>query len=291
MSTKERDHLAKVGWKKEGIGWYSDVNKSVPLYRLYNPYAKTASHHYTINVAESKMLTLLGWRDEGIGWYGVNKTTANNNTGNNSSHTNSGNSNVNTGGNTNAGNTNTNNRNTNNNNTSKPPVVNNGNNNTPKKPDVPKDNNTSTPVRETIDEATVNRMVLDLINKERTSKGIAPLRWDEKLYPAAEIRAKEIEITYDHIRPDGREINSVIDDLGIKNNYGYFYHFQGENIMQNSRYGSNEEAANYIFNTFKNSPGHYKNMMRKGFVSYSSSLYKNKYFVQLFRIDIEKHLQ
>lgn len=281
LSTKERDHLAKVGWKKEGIGWYSDVNKSVPLYRLYNPYAKTASHHYTTNKSEQRSLTNLGWKDEGIGWYGVNKTTTNNNTGNKNSYTNNGNSNVNTGGSTNAGNTN-------NNNTSKPPVTDNGNNNnTTKKPDVPKDNNTTTPAHETIDEATVNQMVLDLINKERAAKGIVPLKWDENLYPAANARAKEIKINYSHTRPNGKIFPTIIDDLGIDRKYNP----NGENIMQNYRFGSNEEAANYIFNTFKNSPGHYRNMLNPNFEFYSSSLYENKYFVQLFRFDTEKYLQ
>lgn len=121
--------------------------------------------------------------------------------------------------------------------------------------------------------------MLDLINKERASKGIHPLKWDEKLYPAAEIRAKEIKIRYDHIRPDGRDFDSIADDPGMNINVGP----HGENIMQNYRFGSNEEAANYIFNTFKNSPGHYKNMMRSGYYFYASSLYESKYFVQLFR--------
>ena len=32
MNAQEKEHLVKVGWKYEGIGWYSDENKTIPLY-------------------------------------------------------------------------------------------------------------------------------------------------------------------------------------------------------------------------------------------------------------------
>ena len=55
----------------EGIGWYSDDNKGVPLHRLYNPNAQAGSHHYTISVAEKENLEKAGWKYEGIAWYGM----------------------------------------------------------------------------------------------------------------------------------------------------------------------------------------------------------------------------
>jgi len=42
-SEKERDHLVKVGWRDEGIGWYSDDSKRTPVYRQYNPRAVTGA--------------------------------------------------------------------------------------------------------------------------------------------------------------------------------------------------------------------------------------------------------
>ena len=70
---KERDALVSYGWQYEGIGWYSDDAKSVPLYREYNPNMVKCNHNYTTNKKEHDALTtLLGWKDEGIGWYGVN---------------------------------------------------------------------------------------------------------------------------------------------------------------------------------------------------------------------------
>ena len=60
-----------VGWKYEGVGWYSDDARGVPLYRQYNPNALAGSHNYTADVAENDMLVSVGWRAEGIGWYGT----------------------------------------------------------------------------------------------------------------------------------------------------------------------------------------------------------------------------
>ncbi|MDH6364563.1 hypothetical protein M2139_001550 [Enterococcus sp. PF1-24] len=65
----EADGLVKHGWLQEETAWYSAESKAVPIYRAYNPNAKTGSHHYTASQAEIKELVALGWKEEGIGWY------------------------------------------------------------------------------------------------------------------------------------------------------------------------------------------------------------------------------
>ena len=67
--TYERDHLAQVGWRKEGQGWVAPTKSSTPVYRLYNPVIKGGDHHYTMNSNERDMLIKAGWRYEGVGWY------------------------------------------------------------------------------------------------------------------------------------------------------------------------------------------------------------------------------
>ncbi len=68
----ERSVLVNVGWRYEGVGWRSTKKKSVPVYRLYNPYCRGAgSHHYTMDAKERDLLTSYGWNAEGTGWYGV----------------------------------------------------------------------------------------------------------------------------------------------------------------------------------------------------------------------------
>uniref|UniRef100_UPI0004898023 hypothetical protein n=2 Tax=Eubacterium cellulosolvens TaxID=29322 RepID=UPI0004898023 len=61
----------KYGWKYEGIGWYSDDNKTVPIYRVFCPFITSGSHHFTAGKNEVKHLISVGWIDEKIGWYGV----------------------------------------------------------------------------------------------------------------------------------------------------------------------------------------------------------------------------
>ena len=67
----EKIYLVAVGWSDEGISWYSDDDKAVRLYRLYNPNATGAgSHHYTLSVGEKDYLENAGWSYEGTAWYG-----------------------------------------------------------------------------------------------------------------------------------------------------------------------------------------------------------------------------
>lgn len=69
-NTNEKNHLVKVGWKSEGIGWIAPANGSA-VYRLYNPNA--GDHHYTLHAYEKNHLVKVGWKYEGIGWYSDTK--------------------------------------------------------------------------------------------------------------------------------------------------------------------------------------------------------------------------
>jgi hypothetical protein len=68
----ERDMLKNAGWSYEGIGWYSATNEGrKPLYREYNPNAKSGAHNFTLNAAEDRYLGTIGWHREGTAWYAV----------------------------------------------------------------------------------------------------------------------------------------------------------------------------------------------------------------------------
>ena len=71
LDPDERDMLIAAGWQDEKIGWYSDPNKTVTVYREYNPNELARNHNYTADKAEHDYLVSLGWRDEKIAWYGV----------------------------------------------------------------------------------------------------------------------------------------------------------------------------------------------------------------------------
>ena len=64
--------LKNAGWSYEGIGWYSATNEGrKPLYREYNPNAKSGAHNFTLNAAEDQYLGTIGWHREGTAWYAV----------------------------------------------------------------------------------------------------------------------------------------------------------------------------------------------------------------------------
>ena len=74
MSVHEKNNLVRLGWKDEGIGWYSaepNSSDSIPVKREYNPYAFANNHNYTISLDEHNWLVGLGWKDEGTGWYAL----------------------------------------------------------------------------------------------------------------------------------------------------------------------------------------------------------------------------
>lgn len=67
-SVTEKNHLDRIGWNYEGIGWYAPTaSHGIPVYRLYNK--NGGEHHYTISAAERRNLLRIGWSNEGIGWY------------------------------------------------------------------------------------------------------------------------------------------------------------------------------------------------------------------------------
>lgn len=91
--------------------------------------------------------------------------------------------------------------------------------------------------------------VVKLVNQERSRRGLRELKMFPKLNYAANIRAKETAVKWDHVRPDGRAASTVCDDLGIR--YGHL----GENIA----YGQNTPAS--VMNSWMNSEAHRNNIL------------------------------
>ena len=71
MSAHERDTLIRLGWRGEGISFYSDPLRGVGIYRQYNPNASVGAHNFTSSAFENRELVRLGWRSEGVAFYGV----------------------------------------------------------------------------------------------------------------------------------------------------------------------------------------------------------------------------
>ena len=118
--------------------------------------------------------------------------------------------------------------------------------------------------------------VLELVNKERKKFNLAELAWGDTCADAAQIRAKESIILYDHKRPDGSSWDSVCKPIagGIA----------GENLAA----GNTAVSPETVVKTWMNSETHRANIlsdkftkMAVGFVFDPSSQYKT-YWSQFF---------
>ena len=89
--------------------------------------------------------------------------------------------------------------------------------------------------------------VLDYVNEERKRLGVQPLMLDADLQEAAMQRAAEQYVLYGHTRPDGRP-SITVDPTGK---------MAGENAQM----GGQLLSAYEIYNSWKNSPGHYRAMV------------------------------
>lgn len=115
---------------------------------------------------------------------------------------------------------------------------------------------------------------LELVNFERVKGGFQPLSLNDHLDAAAEVRSGEIIESFSHTRPNGSNFFTVIDETQ------YQYSTVGENICMTSHLGKGqyvsdiewvgsdlqiESVAAWTFTLFKESPGHYENMMNSDY--------------------------
>ena len=129
----------------------------------------------------------------------------------------------------------------------------------------------------TSEEAMADR-VIELVNQERTSRGLQPLLKHDGLMVAAAARAKELSQRYSHTRPNGSECFTILWHLGI--DYGY----AGENIAMGQR------TPEIVMNDWMNSSGHRANILSENFdcigVGYTM-VDGHPYWVQLFTGDFD----
>lgn len=117
--------------------------------------------------------------------------------------------------------------------------------------------------------------VLSYTNKYRKEVGVPNLKLDENLSTAACMRAVEMAYSgnFSHTRPDGTSCFSVLSEVGAS------YGTVGENIAKGQ---ANAKAAT---GWWRNSPGHYQNMISKNFKKMGVGVFKYNgtyYWVQLF---------
>ena len=120
----------------------------------------------------------------------------------------------------------------------------------PKPTETPAPIPTATPTPEpTPSVEEIAKEVFELTNQERVKAGKSPLKSNSNLTKAAMVRAKEITIRFEHIRPDGSNVSTALYENGVA-------FPTGENIACGG------SSAKDIVNGWMNSSGHRAAIMR-----------------------------
>lgn len=115
--------------------------------------------------------------------------------------------------------------------------------------------------------------VILINNIYRGEVGVPNLEYSEDLSISATIRAIEIATTFSHIRPDGTNFSTSVNTKNTNIRY------IGENIA----YGYDD--INEVCEAWKNSKGHYQNMIDKRYKKIGIGYFKYKgviYWSQIF---------
>lgn len=118
------------------------------------------------------------------------------------------------------------------------------------------------------------QQVVKLVNQERAKEGLSPLSIDQPSAAAALVRAKEIENSFSHTRPNGSSFSTALTEQGAR------YRRSGENIAWG------QKTPEQVMQGWMNSPGHRANIMNPNFTSIGVGYYRStsgtNYWTQLF---------
>lgn len=112
-----------------------------------------------------------------------------------------------------------------------------------------------------------------LVNRERLSNGLQPVKYSPLLSEAANVRSSELRKSFSHTRPNGSSCFTVLKEFDIS------YFSAAENIAYGQR------TPEIVMNGWMNSSGHRANILSKNVeyigvgVVYSNGIY---YWTQLF---------
>ena len=112
------------------------------------------------------------------------------------------------------------------------------------------------------------------MNIERAREGLKPLTYDAAIEDAALVRAKEIQTSFSHTRPNGTSFATAMKEAGVN------YRRAGENIAWG------QKTPEEVVSAWMNSPSHRANIMNANYgrigVGHLTNARGTSYWVQLF---------
>lgn len=95
--------------------------------------------------------------------------------------------------------------------------------------------------------------VIELVNQERSIRGLNSVTSLQNLSSAAQARAKETVEKFSHTRPDGSSCFTIFDEYNVAHGYA------GENIA------AGQSTPEAVVKAWMNSPGHKANILNKNY--------------------------
>lgn len=140
-------------------------------------------------------------------------------------------------------------------------------------PETP-DNQPETGNQETGGQHAYVEAVVRLVNQERAKNGLQPLTINTAVQAAASVRAKEIQTSFSHTRPDGRSYSTALQEQKVS------YRGSGENFAWG------QKSPEQVMEGWMNSSGHRANILNPKFttigVGYDQGANGANYWTQLF---------
>ena len=125
-----------------------------------------------------------------------------------------------------------------------------------------------------IEDAEYEQQVLKEVNQIRTNAGLSPLAYSSSLSLGAKIRAGEIALKFDHVRPNGSNWYTVFTEIGQSADG------TGENIARNY------STPQSVVQSWMDSSDHRRNILDPNFcymgICYLKKASGDEYWVQLF---------
>ena len=123
-------------------------------------------------------------------------------------------------------------------------------------------------------ELTFAEQVVELVNQERTKAGLNAVTLDQNIASVALVRAKEIETSFSHTRPNGSKFSTALTEQGVT------FKGAGENIAWG------QKSPEVVMQAWMNSEGHRANILNKNFTKIGVGYYQNaagrNFWTQLF---------
>ena len=116
----------------------------------------------------------------------------------------------------------------------------------------------------------LSHKVYEIVNQERIKAGVKPLRFNDKVYKAAMIRAKECHKYFSHTRPNGKDCFTALSEAGVKQNYA------GENIAVGF------SSPKSVMGGWMQSSGHRSNILNPVFTDFGCGVCNTGEWTQFF---------